>query len=149
MIPLLIPPEVTSAVLTGAGIGGGWFASWLARRGKKEDVKIAERAQAFAEFRELVDRLEGELERKGVELARVTAERDAAVEARETVRAQGESRWDRQMVRCREITAGLVATISELRRLAGPAGRDAADATLRTLEEHDERDHETTVRTKP
>jgi hypothetical protein len=130
----LISPELTTAILTAFTVAGAWFATWLGRRGKKEDTRISERGQAFDQLVKLA-------ENRLVEINRLSTERDAAVVEREKVRVSWEERWDRQMVRCREITEDLVATIGQLRILSGPAGRQAADDTLRALDEHNERDH--------
>lgn len=130
----LIPPELTSAVLTMLGLGGAWLATWLARRGKKEDVKIAERGQAFDQLLELAaTRL--------AEITRLSTERDTANTERERVRTSWEDRWDRQMKRCREVTDSLVGTISQLRDMAGDEGKRKADDALRVVGQHNERDH--------
>jgi hypothetical protein len=130
----LFSPELTSAILTALGIGGAWLATWLSRRGKKEDNRLAERGQVFEEVLQLAaNRL--------TEITRLGAERDAAVIERERVRTSWEERWDRQMSRCREITDALVVTIDRLRVAAPPSERNAADEAIRQLDAHNERDH--------
>lgn len=130
----LIPPEVTSAVLTALGIGGAWLATLLARRGKKEDTRIGERQQAFQEILDLAaSRLS--------EIARLITERDAAKDRGEKIAASWETRWDRQMERCRNITEPLVATIQELRKGCTAEAEAHADTVLRQLSAHNERDH--------
>jgi hypothetical protein len=130
----VIPSELTTGILTALGIGGAWFATWLGRRGKKEDNQLAERGQAFDEIVKLAtERL--------TEIHRLAAERDAANTERERLRVSWEDRWDRQMQRCRDITAPLVSTIGLLRHGCTPEGLHSADDALRALQEHDDRDH--------
>lgn len=130
----MIPSELTTGILTALGIGGAWFATWLGRRGKKEDVQLAERGQAFDELKALAaERL--------TEIHRLAAERDAANIERERLRVSWEDRWDRQMQRCRDITAPLVATIGALRMGCTAEESRRAGETLRALKDHDERDH--------
>lgn len=129
----LLSPEVTSAFLTALSIGAAWFASWLARRGKKEDTRISERGQAFDELLQLADR-------RLVEITRLTTERDAAVIERERIRTAWEDKFDRQTSRCRVITEPLVTALKHLQEQAPGARAEASDA-LRSLAEHDERDH--------
>lgn len=131
----MIPPELTTGILTSAGIGGAWFATWLGRRGKKEDNQLAVRGQAFDEVLALAA---GRL----TEITRLAAERDAANVEKERLRVAWEERWDRQMDRCREITAPLVATIGRLQDGCTPEAKAAADNALRRLQEHNERDHD-------
>jgi hypothetical protein len=45
--------EVTTPILTALGTAGAWFATWLARRGKKEDTRTTERTKAFEEVSKL------------------------------------------------------------------------------------------------
>ena len=130
----IVSPEVTSGVLTALSVGGLWFGTWLSRREKKEDTRISERSQAFEEILALN-------KTNAAEIARLIAERDAANERAERVATSWETRWDRQMERCRQITAPLVETIAALRLKPDEVSQVHADAVLRTLAEHNERDH--------
>lgn len=131
----MIPPELTTGILTSAGIGGAWFATWLGRRGKKEDNNYRERGQAFDEILQLAA---GRL----TEITRLAAERDAANVEKERLRVAWEERWDRQMDRCRNVTAPLVAVIGRLQAGCTPEAQAAAENALQRLQEHDERDHD-------
>jgi hypothetical protein len=130
----LIPPELTTAILTAMSIASAWFATWLARRGKREDTKIQEANQAFSQLRELA-------EARLAEITRLTASLTAANSELDRIRDQWEKRWERQMKRCRDVTEPLVSAIAALRKLAGPAADEQAETVMRVLEAHNQDDH--------
>lgn len=133
-----IPPELTSSALTALAVGGTWFASWLARKGKREDTKIAVGNQTFTQLRELAEARLDDIERLTAALAAANAEI-------ERIRSAWEARWDRQMARCRKVTDALVRAITALRKLATPEARQEADRVLVELEEHRQDDHDQTT----
>jgi hypothetical protein len=143
-MPSFIRPEVTSAFLGVLAVAATWFATWLARRGKKEDNRIVERGQAFDQLLELANQRRDEIVKLKAEADKLRGEASLADGKREELRASWESRWDRQMQRCRDITAPLVATIKHLQE--SPASRmfeviAEAEEVVRRTEEHNERDH--------
>lgn len=130
-----MPTEVVAPLLGMLGVFGTWLSIVLTRRGKREDVKLQRADQAFDHMRELA-------ETRSADLARVTGERDAGWAEVERVRSIWEARWDRQMARCREVTSGLVATITELRQAGHITGehQQRVEQMLQRLDEHNE-DH--------
>lgn len=130
----LIPPELTTAILTALSIASAWFATWLARRGKREDTKIAEAGQAFNQLKELA-------EARSAEIARLTADLAAARADIDRVRGSWESRWERQMTRCRNVTDSLIRAIDALKLKAGADAEREAAQVHRALAQHDEDDH--------
>lgn len=130
----LIPPELTTAILTGLSICSAWFATWLARRGKREDVKIAEQGQAFSQLRELAEARQAEIQRLTSDLSAARAEVDR-------VRDAWETRWTRQMSRCRNVTDSLIRAIDALKLKSGAAAEQEAENVRRVLAQHDEDDH--------
>lgn len=129
-----IPPELTSSALTALALLGTWFATWLARKGKREDTRIAQTNQTFTQLRELG-------EARLAEIIRLTAALTEANAALERLRTEWENRWDRQMKRCREITDGLVRGLAALRHPGEPTPPEVDDA-LRDLDDHRATDHE-------
>lgn len=130
-------PEVISAVLVALGAIGTWLSVILTRRGKREDTRLQQVDQAFDHMKELADT-------RAADILRVVSERDAAVADAERIRLAWEARWDRQIVRCRTITANLVDAIAELRKAAGPAVGDVkVNEAMQELQEHNEDDHPT------
>lgn len=131
----LLSPEVTTSALAVLSIIAELLATWLSRQGKREDNRLAERSKAFDELKQLS-------ETRLVEINRLTTERDAANLEKDKVRKAADERWDRQMARCREITEALVDTITTLQGVGDPqVGQRAAEEALRSLAEHNERDH--------
>lgn len=138
-----VSPWVVSSLLTALGIFGTLLGLWLARRGKREDNKRAETQQTFDQLQAIADSREQEIIRKDSELTRLTGQRDAAYTEVERLRSTWEERWDRQMGRCRTITAALVKAVSELREAAGPAAGDLkVEEAVQALQDHNTRDHE-------
>jgi hypothetical protein len=125
------PPEVTSAILTATAIFAGLFGTWLARKGKREDVKIAAANQILLEIRALA-------EERRVEIVVLRTELTAERLAHQETRLREEQRWDRQMKRCRIVTDNLVAALAQ--RWA-EKGQQLRDDALRNLEQHNFEDH--------
>ena len=124
-------PEVISGLLAALGIFGSYLAAILTRRGKTEDLKLQRADQAFDHMKELA-------ETRSVDLVRATADRDAAWAEVERVRKLWEGRWDRQILRCRKVTAALVETIAMLRTDADPKQRQVVEDALHALDEHND-----------
>lgn len=136
VVPLAfgIPTELTTAVLTALSIGGAWLATFLARRGQREDHRIAESNQTFTQLRELGEGRLNEINRLNAAIADERADK-------ERVATAGEARWDRQMARCRRVTDSLVRAVEMLRTSPTADAEDAADAALLELTRHNEDDH--------
>jgi uncharacterized protein YlxW (UPF0749 family) len=124
-----------SSLLTALGILGTMLGVWLTRRGKQEDNRRAEYQQTFDQLQEVATARKDEIDRLTIALASSRAETD-------TIRTKWEDRWDRQMKRCRVITASLVHALAELKRAAGPADGDGAvQEAMDALHQHNEDDH--------
>jgi hypothetical protein len=129
----VIPSELTTPIIAAASVTATWLVAILTRKGAREDNRIREDDQAFEQISSLAaTRL--------TEINRLTAERDAANVERERLRVSWEERWDRQMTRCREITAPLVDALAKLQANVPGADQETA-AALRALAEHNDRDH--------
>lgn len=126
-----LPPEITSAILTATAIFAGLFGTMLARRGKREDNRIAETNQNLLELSKLA-------EERRIEIVAVRAELTAERTAHADTRLRDEKRWDRQMKRCRLMTDSLVKALAE--RWA-ENGKQLHDEALRDLEQHNFEDH--------
>lgn len=126
-----IPGEVTSALLTATMIFAGLFGTWLARKGKREDNKIAAANQTLIEIRALA-------EERRIEIVSIRGELTAERIAHQETRDREEKRWDRQMKRCRIVTDNLVNALAE--RWA-EKGQEKRDQALRDLEQHNFEDH--------
>jgi hypothetical protein len=134
-LAVIIPPELTSAALTALGLVGTWFAVGLARKGKREDIRIADANQTFTQLNELSNQ-------RLAEITRLAAALSAATLENERLRTAWESRWDRQMKRCRQVTDSLVQALNALRKLAGPNAKEDADEVLRVISAHNQDDHD-------
>ena len=128
---MTIPPEIVSAALTAIGIFAALFGTWLARKGKREDVKIATVSQSLLELRTLAEARDQEIIRLQGALV---SERTAHQESRD----RAEARWSRQMERCRVMTDSLVTALSAVR---AELSSDTRDKALRDLEQHRFEDH--------
>lgn len=126
-----IPPEITSAILTATAIFAGLFGTMLARRGKREDNRIAETNQNLLELSALA-------EERRVEIVGLRLELTAERTAHQATRDREEKRWSRQLDRCRTVTDSLVQALSQ--RWADN-GKELRDAALRKLEDHRFEDH--------
>lgn len=124
----------SDAVLAILAILGTWFATVLARKGKREDTKIATGNQTFTQLRELGEARLAEINRLQTENAGLRAEN-------ERDRLAWEARWDRQMTRCRKVTDEAAGSIARLMQRAAPEDRTAAEATLRDVHSHLDADH--------
>lgn len=88
---------IVSVCLTAIGLGSGFLATILTRKGKREDQKLSERQTAYEELYQLN-------EARGAEIVRLNAEKATDRAALQALRDEWEARWDRQMARCRTIT---------------------------------------------
>lgn len=151
--------------LSGAGIG--WVAVLMSRKGatrarieaeRADEVRAAEAEKGLSEERRaevgqrmqnmqtVIDRVLAEnvrlvAENMAVRMARDAAELRANTET-DRIREDWESRWARQMDRCRKITEPLVDAIAEFSKKPGnaaakAAGRRATD----NLDDHNLTDH--------
>jgi len=135
-----------SSLLTALGIFGTLLGVWLARRGKREDNQRLENQQTFDQLQTVADARKDEITRKDAEIVRLQTLLDTARADVDRIRTQWEDRWNRQMKRCREITAALVEAISALRKAAGPAvGDSRVNEAIESLREHNEDDHNETM----
>ena len=136
-----LSPWVSSA-LTALGIFGTLLGVWLARRGKREDNQRLENQQTFNQIQGVADARLAEITRKDAEIGRLLVLLTEARSEVDRVRTQWEDRWERQMKRCRTITAALVEALATLRKAAGPAaGDEAVDDAMQELQQHNEDDH--------
>ena len=142
-----IPPELTTAILTSLTILSAWFATWLARRGKREDNKIAEKTMAFSQLetsllaaREDLKYQREEAAAARVEKARVEADTRLQVER---VQLDYEQKWNRQMHRCRAITDTATRAIVALQQNFDTPERaiEIAEESLDTIRVHNSEDH--------
>jgi len=142
-----IPPELITAILTSLSIGSAWFATWLARRGKREDSKIADRGQAFEQLETSLAAARDDLKYQRDEAAAARVEK-ARVEAstRERVaqvELEYEQKWNRQMHRCRAITDTATRAIVALQQNFDSPERaiQIAENALRDVRQHNAEDH--------
>jgi hypothetical protein len=122
-----VRPDAASIVLTALTIGGAWFATWLARRGKREDNKLQSAAQTFTELQQLAEE----------RLTEIKYGTDAAISGRN----ESEKRSARQKDRCRKVTDEAAASILRLMPDASPQARSDAELTLRDIQDHIDTDH--------
>jgi hypothetical protein len=122
-----VRPDAASIVLTALTIGGAWFATWLARRGKREDNKLQSAAQAFTELQKLAEE----------RLTEIKYWKDAAISGRN----EWEKRSSRQFDRCRKVTDEAATTIARL--MAGSAAAEEGVKALRDIQIHIDHVHPT------
>jgi hypothetical protein len=130
-----IPATLSTFLLALLTIFSTWLATILARRGKREDNRIALDNQSFEHMRNLAaERL--------VEINRLRAERDSVNAEKERMNEYWEGRVDRQNSRCRKTTDALVHAFDAMRtQSAGEAAREAA-AAMQLIDEHNQDEHE-------
>ena len=142
-----IPPELITAILTSLSIGSAWFATWLARRGKREDSKIADRGQAFEQLETSLAAAREDLRYQRDEATAARAEK-ARIEADTRVRVEQaqldyEQKWNRQMHRCRAITDTATRAIVALQQNFDSPERaiQIAESALQDVRKHNSEDH--------
>ena len=123
------------AIFTAATLIISYAGYRLSQRGQDTSTRQEHFAQEFAALKQVNDALTAENVRQ----------RSTIVELREELRAareEGESRWSRQMDRCRRVTDALASTLIGMQTAASPKKKAEAQAALHKLDEHRERDRE-------
>jgi hypothetical protein len=132
----VISSDVTTTIIAASSVGATWLVAILTRKGAKEDKRVREEDQAFAQMKTLA-------ETRLAEITRLQARVDSLEDDRQTDRDRDLTRFDAQGVRCRAASSALVESIERLRAEGcTPAASRQADDALHALDEHRERDHE-------
>lgn len=127
-------PSTVSLILGLFTVAAAFAGHYLSRRGKRDEIRQSQVAQAFEErntaFEQvsaLADRYKGDADRE-----RELRQKDNDV---------WEARWSRQMDRCRKITDTASNTITELMKFVPSAQQRDASHVLDDMAEHRQDDH--------
>jgi hypothetical protein len=113
-------PSIWTVIIAAAGVAGGIIGTIASRMGKKGDQ---------------------ELESVRDQFGRLLSEVNYWKESATSTRDEWETRWDRQMVRCRKVTDALVGALARLLLGATAEDREIAEKALQDLHEHNDTDH--------
>lgn len=122
------------AIFTAATLIISYAGYRLSKRGQDVSDREQHFAQEFAALKQVNDTLTAENNRQRSDL-------NESRKRNRNLREDWESRWNRQMDRCRVVTDSLVQTIATLRTSAAPEDQARAEDALRNLHDHVDADH--------
>lgn len=145
-------PSTVTLILGVLGVAAAFAGHVLTRRGKRDEIRQQQVAQAFEErntafeqVSSMADRYKGDADyqRQLREQDRLNheAELQRERELRERERAAFEGRWQRQLNRCRKVTDAAYDKLTEIIRFVPPVQQRDAGHVLDELEEHRREDH--------
>jgi hypothetical protein len=127
-------PSTVSLILGLFTVAAAFAGHYLSRRGKRDEIRQQQVAQAFEERNTAFEQVSALADR-------YKSDADYQRDMRAKDRDEWESRWARQMDRCRRLTDSATNTITDLMRFVPLSQQRDAGHILDDIAEHRADDH--------